>query len=266
MGPVLSSSSSLESSREKSGTGSSGSGMRRRRRGGHVPQASTGGTNNNNNNNNNDEDNEDDYYEETPLPWPDAVPEWARLSQEDVITVVVTFAVSIGFRTFIAEPRYIPSLSMYPNFDIGDRLIAEKLTYRFAREPDVGDVVIFNPPKTEKTKKVYKEVFIKRIVALEGDDVEVKNGELYVNGQSRGKELKLEKIQYYMPKYRVPKGDVFVMGDNRNNSFDSHAWGPLPKERIIGRAVAKYWPPTAIGGLPSYAKSANIVTAPNVAL
>ena len=128
MGPVLSSSSSLESSREKSGIGSSGSGMRRRRRGGHVPQASTGCTNNNNNNNNNDEDNEDDYYEETPLPWPDAVPEWARLSQEDVITVVVTFAVSIGFRTFIAEPRYIPSLSMYPNFDIGDRLIAEKLT------------------------------------------------------------------------------------------------------------------------------------------
>ena len=67
-------------------------------------QASTGGTNNNNNNNNNDEDNEDDYYEETPLPWPDAVPEWARLSQEDVITVVVTFAVSIGFRTLIQPP------------------------------------------------------------------------------------------------------------------------------------------------------------------
>jgi len=232
-----------------------------------VPQAAGG--NNNNNNNNNDEDDEDDegeYYEETPLPWPEAVPEWARLSQEDVITVGVTFAVSIAFRTFIAEPRYIPSLSMYPNFDIGDRLIAEKLTYRFARDPDVGDVVIFNPPKNEKTKKVYNEVFIKRIVALEGDDVEVKNGELYVNGQSRGKELKLEKIKYNMPKLRVPAGDVFVMGDNRNNSFDSHAWGPLPKDRIIGRAVAKYWPPTAIGGLPSYAASANIVQAPKVAI
>ncbi|CAL6411606.1 unnamed protein product [Bathycoccus prasinos] len=227
------------------------------------------GNNDNNNNNNNEEDEEEDYYyEETPLPWPEAVPEWARLSQEDVITVVVTFAVSIAFRTFIAEPRYIPSLSMYPNFDIGDRLIAEKLTYRFARDPNVGDVVIFNPPRTAKTEKVYNEVFIKRIVALEGDDVEVKNGELYVNGQSRGKELKLEKIKYNMPKLRVPSGDVFVMGDNRNNSFDSHAWGPLPKNRIIGRAVAKYWPPTAIGGLPSYAKSANVelLEAPKVAV
>jgi len=231
-----------------------------------VPQAAGGNNNNNNNNNDEDEDDEGEYYEETPLPWPEAVPEWARLSQEDVITVGVTFAVSIAFRTFIAEPRYIPSLSMYPNFDIGDRLIAEKLTYRFARDPDVGDVVIFNPPKNEKTKKVYNEVFIKRIVALEGDDVEVKNGELYVNGQSRGKELKLEKIKYNMPKLRVPAGDVFVMGDNRNNSFDSHAWGPLPKDRIIGRAVAKYWPPTAIGGLPSYAASANIVQAPKVAI
>jgi len=231
-----------------------------------VPQAAGGNNNNNNNNNNDEDDDEGEYYEETPLPWPDAVPEWARLSQEDVVTVGVTFAVSIAFRTFIAEPRYIPSLSMYPNFDIGDRLIAEKLTYRFARDPDVGDVVIFNPPKNEKTKKVYNEVFIKRIVALEGDDVEVKNGELYVNGQSRGKELKLEKIKYNMPKLRVPAGDVFVMGDNRNNSFDSHAWGPLPKDRIIGRAVAKYWPPTAIGGLPSYAASANIVQAPKVAI
>ncbi|CAL6408513.1 unnamed protein product [Bathycoccus prasinos] len=236
-----------------------------------TPRAAFGGNgnNNNNNNNNNEEDEEEDYYyEETPLPWPEAVPEWARLSQEDVITVVVTFAVSIAFRTFIAEPRYIPSLSMYPNFDIGDRLIAEKLTYRFARDPNVGDVVIFNPPRTAKTEKVYNEVFIKRIVALEGDDVEVKNGELYVNGQSRGKELKLEKIKYNMPKLRVPSGDVFVMGDNRNNSFDSHAWGPLPKNRIIGRAVAKYWPPTAIGGLPSYAKYANIelLEAPKVAV
>ena len=185
--------------------------------------------------------------------YPEWVPEFLRFNREDLATVLLTFAVSLGFRQFIAEPRYIPSLSMYPTFDVGDRLIAEKLTYRFKRDPAVGDVVIFNPPNEGKTKSVSGEVFIKRVIAVEGDVVQVKRGELYVNGVSRGKELKLEPIQYQYGPFTVPKGDVFVMGDNRNNSFDSHVWGPLPKERIIGRATVKYWPPNKIGGLPSYA-------------
>lgn len=185
--------------------------------------------------------------------YPEWVPEFLRFNREDIATVLITFAVSLGFRHFVAEPRYIPSLSMYPVFDVGDRLIAEKLTYRFNREPMAGDVVIFNPPKTPKTMKVSNEVFIKRVVAVAGDTVQVKRGELFVNGVSRGKELKLEPIKYQYGPFTVPEGDVFVMGDNRNNSFDSHVWGPLPKNRIIGRATAKYWPPNKIGGLPSYA-------------
>ena len=207
-----------------------------------------------------DDKNEGENESRERFQWPSEIPEWARVSQEDVVTVIVTFAISIGFRTFVAEPRYIPSLSMFPNFDIGDRLIAEKLTYRFSGHgPLVGDVIIFNPPETEKTKTVYNEVFIKRVVALEGDEVEVKQGELFVNGVSRGKELKLEPIKYTFQKYVVPEGDLFVMGDNRNNSFDSHAWGPLPKSRVIGRACAKYWPLKAFGPLPSYAKVSNVV-------
>lgn len=185
--------------------------------------------------------------------YPEWVPEFLQFNREDLATVFITFAVSLGFRHFVAEPRYIPSLSMYPVFDVGDRLIAEKLTYRFKREPLAGDVVIFNPPKTPKTRNVSGEVFIKRVVAVAGDTVQVKNGELYVNGVSRGKELKLEPIQYNYGPFTVPEDDVFVMGDNRNNSFDSHVWGPLPKNRIIGRATVKYWPPSKIGGLPSYA-------------
>ena len=185
--------------------------------------------------------------------YPEWVPEFLQFNREDLATVFITFAVSLGFRHFVAEPRYIPSLSMYPVFDVGDRLIAEKLTYRFKREPLAGDVVIFNPPKTPKTRNVSGEVFIKRVVAVAGDTVQVKNGELYVNGASRGKELKLEPIQYNYGPFTVPEDDVFVMGDNRNNSFDSNVWGPLPKNRIIGRATVKYWPPSKIGGLPSYA-------------
>ena len=195
----------------------------------------------------------DDGEDDMDIDWPEWVPEGLRLNTEDVATVLITFAVSLAFRATVAEPRFIPSLSMYPVFDVGDRLIAEKITYRFKHDPVPGDVVIFHPPKTPKTSKALtKEVFIKRVVAVAGDKVEVKRGELYVNGVSRGKELKLEPATYTMEAQTVPAGDVFVMGDNRNNSFDSHIWGPLPKENILGRACFKYWPPQKFGGLPQY--------------
>jgi signal peptidase I len=227
-----------------------------------TSSVTTGGPNDGNSNDNNNDNNGDSGSDNNggdassyvvDIKYPEFVPEILRFNKEDVLTVLVTFVVSIGFRTFIAEPRYIPSLSMYPTFDVGDRLIAEKTTYRFRRAPAVGDVVIFNPPKTPKTKSVSGEVFIKRIVAVAGDGVEVKKGELYVNGQSRGAELKLEAIKYVFGPFTVPEDNVFVRGDNRNNSFDSHVWGPLPGNRIIGRATVKYWPPEKIGGLPSYA-------------
>jgi signal peptidase I len=195
-------------------------------------------------------DDEDDGMD---IDWPEWVPEGLRLNTEDVATVLITFAVSLAFRATVAEPRFIPSLSMYPVFDVGDRLIAEKITYRFKHDPVPGDVVIFHPPKTPKTSAALtKEVFIKRVVAVAGDRVEVRDGELFVNGVGRGKELKLEPATYKMAPQVVPEGDVFVMGDNRNNSFDSHVWGPLPKQNILGRACFKYWPPQKFGGLPPY--------------
>mmetsp|Transcript_24473 Transcript_24473/g.46394 ORF Transcript_24473/g.46394 Transcript_24473/m.46394 type:complete len:308 (-) Transcript_24473:188-1111(-) len=176
-------------------------------------------------------------------------PSWARIDREDAQIIFVTLGISLLIRTFIAEPRFIPSLSMYPTFDIGDRLVAEKLTYR-SRPPARGEVIIFKAPESlQKRGYGSNDVFIKRVVGSEGDVVEVKGGETYVNGYKLDWNVTKEAPFYEMPPVLIPPGSIFVMGDNRNNSYDSHVWGPLPEENVLGRAVFKYWPPNKIGNI-----------------
>ena len=165
---------------------------------------------------------------------------------------VPTFAFFLAIRLAICEPRYIPSLSMYPTLDINDQLAVEKIS-KWTRPPLRHEVVVFDPPPAfwELTgKKPDGEAVIKRVVAVEGDEVAVAGGKLYVNGVAQQEDYTNEPADYALSPVRVPKGRVFVLGDNRNHSFDSHFWGFLPIKNIIGHATWRYWPLNKFGGVP----------------
>ena len=171
---------------------------------------------------------------------------WRSL-KENGTTIIIALVLAFLIRVFIAEPRYIPSESMFPTLETGDRLVVEKIDYKF-HPPSKGDIVVFNPPaKLRMLGYEPNQAFIKRAIATAGETVAVKDGVVYIDDVPQSETYIAASPEYDLMPVTVPEGQLFVMGDNRNNSNDSHVWGFLPTENVIGHAVFRFWPFKRIG-------------------
>lgn len=166
---------------------------------------------------------------------------------ENIQIIVIALALALFIRAFIAEPRFIPSDSMLPTLEVGDRLVVEKISYHF-HSPVKGDIIVFDPPQQLQVQGYAKDqAFIKRVIGTPGETIQVQNGKVYLNNMPLTEDYIAESPHYQMEKVKVPEDQLFVMGDNRNNSNDSHVWGFLPKQNIIGHACFRFWPFSRIG-------------------
>ncbi len=138
----------------------------------------------------------------------------------------------------------VESVSMEPNLREGQLVVVNRLAYRWTK-PERGDIIVFRPP--ENLIKRY----IKRVIGLEGDIIVARNGQIFVNGVALD-EPYLAVTPTYEGEWTVGPDELFVLGDNRNNSNDSKNWGNLKEEAVIGKAVVIYWPPGDIALIPHY--------------
>jgi signal peptidase I len=196
----------------------------------------------------------------------EVAPTRTQLAKE--IPLLIGLAVLIAFlvKTFVAQAFYIPSGSMIPQLNIGDRVVVSKLSYDL-HDPRRGDIIVFDaPPHAPGVQSAHRgsgvgrvvrvvfeavgvlqpstEEYIKRVIALPGETVEGREGRVFINGQ--------ELVEPYLPAgdttsdfapVAVPKGDLWVMGDNRSNSSDSRVFGVIRRNTVVGRAILRVWPP-----------------------
>jgi signal peptidase I len=166
-----------------------------------------------------------------------------------IFAPIVSGFMVLPIRLFVAEARFIPSASMEPTLAVADRIVVNKLAYAF-NPPQRGDLIIFNPTETLRQQR-FKDAFIKRIVGLPGDTVEVRDGKVWINGKALSEKYVKEPADYTFPPTKVPAGEYFVLGDNRNNAYDGHLWGTVPRDNIIGQATKRFWPLNRMGELNS---------------
>ena len=154
-----------------------------------------------------------------------------------IISIVTAVVMALLIRTFIVELYIVDGPSMRPTLQHEERLVVNKFIYKI-RNPERGEVLIFKYPRDPSRD------FIKRVIAIGGDTIEIKEGHVYVNDQMLKEDYILEKTRTEYPKMTVPEGTIFVMGDNRNNSDDSRFAdvGFVPLDLVKGKAVIVFWP------------------------
>ena len=163
-------------------------------------------------------------------------------------TLLLWVLVALLLRWAVIEPRWIPSGSMLPTLQLQDRILVEKLQARLHQPLGAGTIVVFHPPAALRQAGYDPTAaLIKRVVAVAGDRVEVRQGQLWRNGAPLARDWGAEPMAYDLGPLTVPSGHLLVLGDNRNASLDSHLWGPLPEQEVIGTAIWRYWPPSRFG-------------------
>lgn len=162
-------------------------------------------------------------------------------------TVVFAIVLFVGINAVSTRIR-VDGSSMEPTLHNNELVIVNKLAYKLTK-PRLGDVIVFRKPSEPD------EEYIKRVIGVAGDRIEVSQGQVFVNGQ-RLEEPYIAASPNYPGSWTVPAGALFVLGDNRNDSSDSHTWGPVPVKSVIGKAVFVYWPPEQWGVIAHTAQAA----------
>ncbi|NTU56476.1 MAG: signal peptidase I [Anaerolineales bacterium] len=165
---------------------------------------------------------------------PSQTDNWKRFILDILETVILAVILYFGINAISARVR-VDGLSMNPTLQHGEYVLVSRLTYRTG-EPERGDIIVFSFPVDQK------QDLIKRVIGLPGETVSIRNGEVLINGVKL-EEPYIAQSPVYNGTWTVGAGELFVLGDNRNDSKDSHQWGLLPIENIIGKALLIYWPP-----------------------
>ena len=197
-----------------------------------------------------------------------------RSAAELVGIVALALGLALAIQAFVVKPYEIPSASMEPTLQIGQRVLVDRIGSHFS-SPSVGDVVVFHPPTSETCVNPHQgdnsggaaapgacdsvqgghssQTYIKRVVGMPGDHLSIRDGHVYRNGHRESDPYAqpcLGAAECNFPAtIIVPPGDYYMMGDNRPDSLDSRFWGPVPKAWIIGQAFMTYWPPSRVGFL-----------------